>query len=133
MHELAITQSLVDTIVERLGDARVSAVHLEIGQLSGILPYAVRFCFDLVAEGTTVERARLQISEPVGEAEQHEQGRRHHRQGHAAAERLDGAGSQHVPGKWSRVQLAGVGGTPRARVSEDSTSAASGRALVSSR
>jgi hydrogenase nickel incorporation protein HypA/HybF len=68
VHELAITQSVVDTIVERLGNARVIAVHLEIGRLSGVLPDALRFCFDLVAEGTPVEGARLRISEPPGDA-----------------------------------------------------------------
>ena len=68
MHELAVAQGVIDTIVDRLGDARVTAVHLQIGQVCGVLPDALRFCFDLVAEGTPVEGARLQISEPAGEA-----------------------------------------------------------------
>lgn len=66
MHELALTQTVVDTITQRLGDSRVRAVHLEIGQVSGVLPDAVRFCFDLVTEGTTLDGARLDISEPTG-------------------------------------------------------------------
>jgi hydrogenase nickel incorporation protein HypA/HybF len=68
MHELAITQTVVDTISERFGDTRVLAVRLEIGKLSGVLPDAVRFCFDLVTEGTTVAGARLDIDEPAGRA-----------------------------------------------------------------
>ena len=68
MHELAITQSMVDAIVDRLGPARVTAVHVRIGKVSGVVPDAVRFCFDLVAEGTVVEGARLEISEPAGRA-----------------------------------------------------------------
>lgn len=68
MHELSITQSVVATIVERLGDARVTTVYLTIGRVSGVDPEAVRFCFDLVAEGTTVEGARLSIEQPAGEA-----------------------------------------------------------------
>ena len=68
MHELAITQSVVDAIVERVGDARVSVVHLTIGRVSGVDVEAVRFCFDLVAAGTPVEGARLQVSEPAGHA-----------------------------------------------------------------
>ena len=68
MHELAITQSMVDVIVDRLGSARVTAVHVRIGKVFGVVPDAVRFCFDLVAEGTVVEGARLEISEPAGRA-----------------------------------------------------------------
>jgi hydrogenase nickel incorporation protein HypA/HybF len=68
MHELAITESVVDAVVDRMGDAKVLAVRLEIGTLSGVVPDAVRFCFDLVASGTTVEGARLDIDEPAGRA-----------------------------------------------------------------
>lgn len=68
VHELALTQSVVDVITERLGPARVSAVHLEVGRLSGVLPDAMRFCFGLVTEGTTLAGARLDISEPCGRA-----------------------------------------------------------------
>jgi hydrogenase nickel incorporation protein HypA/HybF len=68
MHELAITQGIVDAIVERLGDTRVTAVRLRIGRVSGVVPDAVRFCFDLVAEGTPVEGACLEIDEPAGRA-----------------------------------------------------------------
>jgi hydrogenase nickel incorporation protein HypA/HybF len=68
MHELAITQGVVDAIVERLGETQVAVVHLVIGRVSGVDPEAVRFCFDLVAQGTIVEGARLQISEPAGRA-----------------------------------------------------------------
>jgi hydrogenase nickel incorporation protein HypA/HybF len=68
MHELAITQSIVDAVAERFGERRISGVRLEIGRLSGVLPDAVRFCFDLVAEGTAVAGARLDIDEPAGRA-----------------------------------------------------------------
>lgn len=68
MHELAITQGVVDAIAERLGGARVRVVYLTIGKVSGVDPEAVRFCFDLVAKGTIVEGARLQIDQPAGEA-----------------------------------------------------------------
>jgi hydrogenase nickel incorporation protein HypA/HybF len=68
MHELAITQSVVDAIVDHTGEARVRRVSLEIGTLSGVLAESVRFCFDLVARGTTVEGARLVITQPPGRA-----------------------------------------------------------------
>ncbi len=68
MHELAITQSIVEAIVERTDHARVTAVHVIIGKVSGVVLDAVRFCFELVAVGSPVEGARLEIDEPLGRA-----------------------------------------------------------------
>ncbi len=68
MHELAVTQGVVETVTARTGDARVTAVRLEIGRLSGVMPDAVRFCFEVVAAGTPLEGASLEITEPVGRA-----------------------------------------------------------------
>ena len=64
MHELAIAESVVDTVTERLPGATVTCVHLEIGALSGVAPDSIRFCFDLATEGTGLEGARLEITEP---------------------------------------------------------------------
>lgn len=66
MHELSLTQSVVSAIASRMGDARISCVRLEIGRLSGVVVDSIRFCFDLIAEGTTLEGARLEIAEPSG-------------------------------------------------------------------
>lgn len=66
MHELAITQSVVDAVVERVDGAKVRALTLEIGALSGVVPDSVRFCFDLVTAGTELENATLVIVEPPG-------------------------------------------------------------------
>lgn len=68
MHELSITQGIVDAVAERFPDRRVNVVRLEIGRLSGVLPDAVRFCFDVVAADTVVQGARLEIDEPGGRA-----------------------------------------------------------------
>jgi hydrogenase nickel incorporation protein HypA/HybF len=68
MHELAIAQGIVEMILERTDGAPVAAVHLRIGKVSGVLPDAIRFCFDLVADGTPVAGARLEIDEPPGRA-----------------------------------------------------------------
>lgn len=61
MHELALMQSLVETVEERVGDSQVAVVRLEVGQLTCVLPDALRFCFDACAHGTRLERARLEI------------------------------------------------------------------------
>lgn len=68
MHELSITQSVVDAVRERMGTAPVRRVRLEIGRLSGVVADSVRFCFDVVAQGTTLDGAVLEIIEPSGRA-----------------------------------------------------------------
>ncbi len=68
MHELAITQSVVNQIGERIGGARVTRVALEIGRLSGVVCDSVRFCFDICAAGTALEGARLEVIETPGRA-----------------------------------------------------------------
>jgi hydrogenase nickel incorporation protein HypA/HybF len=66
VHELSITQSVVDAVADHVGDSRVLAVHLTVGRLSGVVPDAMRFCFELLTEGTALEGARLDIDEPAG-------------------------------------------------------------------
>ena len=66
MHELAITESIVAAVVERMPDTPVRRVHLSIGRLSGVVPDAVRFCFDAATEGTPAEGAELEIIEVPG-------------------------------------------------------------------
>ena len=64
MHELAIAESVVETVTQRLPGATVTCVHLEIGALSGVVADSIRFCFDLATEGTGLAGARLEITEP---------------------------------------------------------------------
>lgn len=66
MHELAVTQSIVDVVREHAGDAQVASVRLRVGRLSGVIPQAVRFCFELVTRGTTLRNAALVIDEQPG-------------------------------------------------------------------
>jgi hydrogenase nickel incorporation protein HypA/HybF len=67
VHELAITQSIVDTVIERLGDRRVESVSIVVGKLSGVVPDAIVFCFDLCTTGTSLEGARMHVVEVPGE------------------------------------------------------------------
>jgi hydrogenase nickel incorporation protein HypA/HybF len=66
MHELAVTQSIVEQIAEKTYGSRVTEVRLEIGALAGVVTDSVRFCFELVTEGTPLEGATLRIEEPPG-------------------------------------------------------------------
>ena len=69
MHELAITESVVSAVAERVGAAKVIRVQLVIGKLSGVVPDSVRFCFDVCAQGTVLANARLDIVETPGRAQ----------------------------------------------------------------
>ncbi len=66
MHEMSITQSIVEICTERAAGARVQRVTLEIGALSAVLPDAIRFCFDLCTRDTALEGAGLEIVEIAG-------------------------------------------------------------------
>jgi hydrogenase nickel incorporation protein HypA/HybF len=68
MHELGITRSVVEICAEQARGASVRRVTLEIGQLSAVMPDAVRFCFDVCAQGTPLAGAALRIIEVPGEA-----------------------------------------------------------------
>lgn len=66
MHELAITQDIVEAVCARAAGAKVVKVVLEIGKLSMVLPDAIRFCFELCCEDTPLAGAELEIVEPPG-------------------------------------------------------------------
>ncbi|MFE3799775.1 hydrogenase maturation nickel metallochaperone HypA [Nocardia tengchongensis] len=61
MHEMAITQSVIDAIGEHAAGRKVHGVTLEVGALCAIVPDAMRFCFEVAAEGTVAEGAFLDI------------------------------------------------------------------------
>lgn len=65
MHELSITQGVVEICGRAVDGRRVLSVVLEIGALSNVVPDAIAFCFDACTEGTLLQGARL-IIEPVG-------------------------------------------------------------------
>jgi len=66
VHELAITESVVDAVTDRLPDTKITCVHLEIGALSGVVADSVRFCFDLVTEVTNLRGAGLDFTDSAG-------------------------------------------------------------------
>lgn len=61
MHELALMQSLVESVSEQVGDARVTVVRLEVGRLTCVVPEALCFCFDVCTSGTPLEGALIEI------------------------------------------------------------------------
>lgn len=66
MHELALMESLVETVRESVGEARVTLVRLEVGRLTCVVPEALSFCFDVCVSGTSLEGAAIEILEIEG-------------------------------------------------------------------
>ncbi|MFF8958186.1 hydrogenase maturation nickel metallochaperone HypA [Streptomyces sp. NPDC014894] len=62
MHEMSIAAAVVDQ-VDRAASARgatsVAVVRLDVGELAGVVPKALDFCFELACRGTALEGARL--------------------------------------------------------------------------
>lgn len=64
MHELALCQSVVNTLAEQARIHcfnRVTAVRLEIGALSCVSAEAIEFCFAAVTRGTLADGADLEL------------------------------------------------------------------------
>lgn len=66
MHELSIALSIVEMAEEeseRLGNARICAVHLRLGPLSGVVKEALLSSYEIACEATALEGSRLLIEE----------------------------------------------------------------------
>jgi hydrogenase nickel incorporation protein HypA/HybF len=64
MHELSVTQSLLDLALRHAQEAkaiRVKRLHLVIGQLSSFVDDSVQFYWDLISRGTICEGAQLEF------------------------------------------------------------------------
>ncbi len=64
MHEVGLIQNAVAMALETVrsrGAGRVHAIRLRIGAMSGVVPEALQFAFDLACRGTPAEGAALEI------------------------------------------------------------------------
>ena len=64
MHELSITESLLNLAVQhaaQAGAVRVTSLQLVIGQLSSFLDESVQFYWDMISAGTICEGAQLRF------------------------------------------------------------------------
>ncbi len=61
MHELSIAEAIVRIAAAHAGDRRVSKVEVKVGHLRQVVPSALEFAFELVAQGTPVEGATLEM------------------------------------------------------------------------
>lgn len=68
MHELSIAENIIEIVRENLpsGNRRkLRSIKVRIGELAGIVPESLDFCFTAITKGTPIEDAKLNI-EKVG-------------------------------------------------------------------
>ena len=66
MHELSIAMSIIEMAEEEAadhGDARITAVHLKLGALSGVVKAALISAYEMAREATPLQAAPLVIEE----------------------------------------------------------------------
>jgi hydrogenase nickel incorporation protein HypA/HybF len=65
MHELSITQSLVDLALDegkKAGVKKIRTINLVIGEMSGVVDASVNFYFSFLSKGTAAEGATLKFN-----------------------------------------------------------------------
>jgi hydrogenase nickel incorporation protein HypA/HybF len=64
MHELSIAQDILNIVRQYVPEgqaAEVRSIRIRVGQLSGIVPESLDFCFGAIASGTSWQSAKLCI------------------------------------------------------------------------
>ncbi len=64
MHELSIAESIIEIVMENLstnGGGEVRSVKVRIGELAGVVPDSLDFCFTAITAGTPLEGSKLEI------------------------------------------------------------------------
>lgn len=59
MHEVGLAEKVVEIAVEQSRGRRVTEVHARVGVLMGVEPGSMELGFELAAQGTPIEGARL--------------------------------------------------------------------------
>ncbi|SDO19514.1 hydrogenase maturation nickel metallochaperone HypA/HybF [Actinacidiphila guanduensis] len=71
MHEMSIALAVVGQVEDAAraaGRGAAEAVTLRVGELAGVVPDALRFCFELACDGTVAAGARLVTEQVPGRA-----------------------------------------------------------------
>jgi hydrogenase nickel incorporation protein HypA/HybF len=62
MHELSVAQNIFELVKENVDrNASVKNIYLKLGEISGVIPESLEFCFDVIKKGTEFESAVLKI------------------------------------------------------------------------
>ena len=66
MHELSITQGIIELCLSHAAGQRIRSLDIEIGALSSVVPDAIEFCFEACSRDTLLEGAELHIIRTAG-------------------------------------------------------------------
>ena len=64
MHEVSIIQNTLDIAIaetKKKGATKIERLTMNIGELSGVIPEAIQFAFDVLIKDTIAETAQLEI------------------------------------------------------------------------
>lgn len=64
MHEISLMQAALSIALDQAkakGASRIHCLKLQVGRLSGVVPEALAFAFDVVSAGTAAEGAELSL------------------------------------------------------------------------
>ncbi|MDH6131270.1 hydrogenase nickel incorporation protein HypA/HybF [Kitasatospora sp. MAA4] len=71
MHEMSIAMAVVGQVEEAAqaaGATAVRSIRLQVGELAGVVPDSLAFCFELACSGTVLEGAELLTESVPGRA-----------------------------------------------------------------
>lgn len=69
MHELSIAMSILESVQEEVDQRQcgtVEAIHIRIGDMSGVVPGALRFAYEVAVQETPFASSRLIIETAAG-------------------------------------------------------------------
>jgi len=72
MHEMSVAMGIVEIAVNHMskaGASRVIQVRAAVGELSGVMPEAVEFCYEAACKGTAAEGSGLLIDKVAARAQ----------------------------------------------------------------
>ena len=67
MHELSVTQSVLDIAVKNAGTRKIKQINLVIGQFSSIVDDSIQFYWDIISKDTPAEGSILHFERIPGE------------------------------------------------------------------
>lgn len=67
MHELSVTQGILDIALKNAGARKITQINLVIGQFSSIVDDSVQFYWDVISKDTSAQGARLHFERIAGE------------------------------------------------------------------
>jgi hydrogenase nickel incorporation protein HypA/HybF len=67
MHELSVTQSILDIALRNAGTRKIKQVNLVIGQFSSIVDDSVQFYWEIITKDTSAEGSLLHFERIPGE------------------------------------------------------------------